>query len=349
MKGNGSIHFFKIILAGMLIPAFVFAQTPASENVDEEIQILEEQLRFRKKIEADSFAITTRLCDVFNIRKKYQMGLRPDPISEIWIRMAYLTTAEAVAYRRSLFEWLKVGHQGALVNWGLEDNSIDSNDSMVVMVNSRFTKTLIVTKGFHEAAKNCGDLNEEKLIEFLYEQELAQTGVTYVAVPLIALRGMMLSGSFVWPALRTTSFGIAATKLPWSTIKKTAIVSFAAYIGYAFYHDTVLKDKSNHSNAAEVTKLKISQQFLLDWYKNKEAKNLAFKKAEDYLLKNKAYLQDLLQQYEKELNLEGAKRILEITERFLKNNGKLDDERDNDIFMKSVTYANLQLFLSEYP
>ena len=342
-------HFVKMALAGTLIPAFVFAQN----ETELDLQMMQNEARFRYQVEAESFALTQKLCDVFVLRKKFQMGLYPDPATETYITLDKMNHDERARYYSSLVEWLKIGNKGIIANWGFDDGPVMADETLLIMSNSRFTKTLVVTKGFHEASIHCGALNAISLKSKLYEQEITQAAFSFVTLPAIAFRLGAIAWRSSWPLVAPTFLGRAAAKVPWSGVKKSAFGALVALVAYAGYHDYQLhKEKKNPPKQLNAPKDNLQENIheaLNYWYQNKTKKSERFKKVEAFLLENKEALRKLQREYETELQSVGEEQINKIVAQYIAAKGKLDSDEETQIFIKAAAFSTIDIFLKNHP
>lgn len=353
------LKFIFIFIAGSLLPAFVFAADQSKDDI-EFLSKLEEQLIFRKSVEANSFATTQQLCDAFVLRQKFNMGRYPDPASETYKAFVEMNSEERYRYYSSLYAWIGIGNKAMLVNWGFDDNPIPTAQNMLLLNHSRFLQTLVVTRGFFEAAQNCGELNPASLKKLLFEQELAQTTLSFVIAPVAVLRGVTVLGRASWPLIRSTMLGTQISRVPWSRVAKVALGASAVLIAYGAWGDYQLVQEQNHNpdrekqNLDRMTELNVRNS-LIRWYKNKKEKNATYIEAEKYLLDRQDYLKDLFRRYEAELNKIGESKIQAITEKYVKiksqtatNENEMMSDEELEIFMKAVTLANLKIFIQIY-
>lgn len=334
-----------------MIPVSLFANQ--QQEAQELLDILSEQLKYRNNIEQHSFEITKTLCDVFELRKKYGMSLRPDPVTETWTRMAHFNTPDSVAYRNSLLEWVSVGNEGVLTNWGLDGSASAEDANILIISKSRFTKTLVVTKGFFEASKTCGELDAAALKKFLFEQELAQTGLSFIVVPAVLVKGIMKAGKVSWPLIRKTFIGSVAAKLPWSKIGKVsagALIGFVLYTAaydYLTFDDVQVTGSEETKKSFDDIKERNVQEALKVWTTYQNKKNDKFKSAEDYLLERKSYVNELQEKYHSELSQIGEEKLKLIVDRHVE--GEQLQIEEFQIYMKAVYYSAAKLFLSQNP
>lgn len=351
------LSFFLLALAGLYIPAFAVADLTSEESFT---KALLQQVAYRQNIEAQSFALTEKLCKVFELRKKHDMGLRPDPVSETLIRMIYFDAKESTAYRDSLYEWIKIGNEGILINLGLDQSSIVSAEDLnsFLFNYSRFTRTLVVTKGFQEAAQNCGDLNVDQLHKFLLQQELAQTSLVYFIGGGMALKGITTASKWVGrtlaPIFRGTVIPTVASNVPWTKLMYTAGGALLAYVGYGSWEEysagLIEDDKRNTYASNEIQKIKerTMQSALNYWmsaYKTEKAEGERFKETEKYLHENQSYLFELKMKYEEELERFGVANIEAIVSKY-KSQLPLTVE-EHEIFMKAVFFSAANVYLNK--
>ena len=339
----------RFLLVGIfLIPASLFANQ--QQEAQELLDILSEQLKYRNNIEQRSFEITKTLCDVFELRKKYGMDLRPDPVSETWVRMAYFNTPDSVAYRNSILEWLSVGNEGVMTNWGLDGNTSPEDANLFLFSKSRFTKTLVITKGFFEASKQCGELDARTLRELLFEQELAQTGLSFIVIPAALVKGVIKAGKVTWPVVRKTFIGSSVAKLPWSKIGKISggaligFVLYTAYVDYFSFSEAQVSGADDGQKSFDDIKERNIQEALKVWTTYQNNKNERYKSAEAYLLERKATIAELQQKYHNDLSQVGEDKLSAIVDRYIE--GEQLQPEEFQIYMKAVYYSSMKLFLS---
>ena len=340
--------FFIAALAGFF-PAFVFAQNATELD----LQRLQSEARFRYQVEAESFALTQKLCDVFALRKQFSMGLYPDPALETYVTLHKMNHDQRMRYYGSLVAWLNIGNKGVIANWGFDDGPMMADDTLLIMVNSRFTKTLVVTKGFFEASRQCGELDARLLQSKLREQEVYQAGFSFLVLPVAALRLVSLAWKGTWPMIASTFVGRAVSKVPWSMVKKAAFGALVASVAYAGYHDYQLhKNKENPSQPKDDSaneKIEDTHDVLKYWYQNRVKGGERFKKVEAYLLENKELLSKMRTEYEADLQIAGEERINSIVAKYIAAKGKLDSEEENQIFTKAAAFSTIEIFLKIYP
>lgn len=346
------------LLAGtLLVPAFVFAQ-PLSANAQEEqavqefLDVFTEQLTYRKQVEENSFQTTQRLCEVFKIRQKYQMGLRPDPVTEAWVKTAHFDAKTRKDYNKSLDEWYGIGNEGVLTNWGVKETP-GQEESDWVLKQSRFTRVLVSTDGFARAAADCGELNYSLLRQFLFEQERAQTVVTYVAAFGVAARVMMAGVRIAGPTLRASFLGHAMARISWKGIKKSAAVALVAYVLYSATMEFWPGPNTQKSKPLTLEDEMILardrniQDALKRWVTYLERPNELYFRSEEYLKQNRVYVQEMQKLNESKLIKAGNAKIEAVTAKFSAADDLTPEEAE--IFMSSVYYSASKLFLSRNP
>lgn len=351
------LRFFLLVLAGF-IPASVFAGDLSSE--ESFMAALLQETAYRHQVEKQSFGLTKKLCEVFELRKKHDMGLRPDPVSETLIRMIYFDAKESAAYRESLYEWIKIGNEGILTNLGLDKGSLVNNEDLhsFLFNYSRFTRTLVVTKGFQEAAEHCGDLNVDQLHKFLLQQELAQTSLIYFIGGGVALKGITAAGKMlgraISPIFQGTAAARVASKVPWTKLMYATGGALLAYVGYGSWEEysagLIEDDKRNTYASNEIQKIKerTMQSALNYWmsaYKTEKAESERFKETEKYLHENQYYLVELKVKYEEELEHFGISNIQAIVSKY-KSQLPLTVE-EHEIFMKAVFFSAANVYLNK--
>ena len=339
-----------LMLTGTSVPVAVLGQSSPREESRQFMETVKDQLIFRNEVERDSLNYTRNLCEVFRLRKKYGMGMYPNPAAETWTKMVDFQPGESWAYTKSLGYWADIGNEGILTNWGLK-SSPGEKESLIKLKRSLFTRTLVSTDGFKIAAQDCGYLDAKSLRQALFEQERMQTVVTYAALFGVAVRFVVKGAQMTWSAVRLTLVGRTLARAPWTGVKRAAIgglIAYALFEGareYLALGDQESGDSSVEESLQTVMDQNI-QEMLKIWLKNMDTKNAKYHEAQAYLDQHKTRVAELQKFYQAWLEQFGEQKIDQTVAKYTSGADLTGDERQ--IFLNAVLFSAANLYLGQH-